>query len=689
MSEEMHVETNLPEKPPAALLETAGDTVLDERLSEAAAEAALSNESRLAASVLLLGGLALVLLGQATAAVAWTGWERFWAYLITILGGAAFLSGGGIATRRMTLALFQKPLGRLAEWLGVSVGQVLLLLMAFLFAILASLAAGEVLAARSPIASAAAWLLALICAVAGTIRSRDDLPAHIKRGDILFTAVVFAAAFLLRGLATEIIPTTFSGDEGAAGLSAVMFANGAASNLFSVGWFDFPSLYFALQSIGIRLLGQTIPAVRVMSALGGALTVVAVFWLARSMFNGFIARLAALILMASHFHIHISRIALNNVWDGFFAAAAAFGLWLGWQRGQRIGFAICGLALGLGQYFYVTIRMVPVVFLIWAAAAWLVRRHRFRDRLPGMLLAAYIAFITFLPMGLYFTRHMDQFMARIMPVTVTDEWMAVEVGNQNASIAQVAVQQLTKAVGGIIYEPLRLLYDPGAPLLLVTAAALFLIGILWALFNPDLRYLLLLLPVAATVFIVAISRDAPSSQRYIMAVPFVVIFVALPLGLLRDWLRELWPDYRRLAALPAILMVAYLALADLHYYFTQVYSGGYVLGGENTLVATQVAGYLAEQEEAQDVYFYGFPRMGYHSHATISYLVPQMIGHDIEPQGGVPTPAILNGTTQFIFLPERLQELQVVLSLYPEGEYREFFKKDNELLFAVYEVNKP
>jgi hypothetical protein len=198
-----------------------------------------------------------------------------------------------------------------------------------------------------------------------------------------------------------------------------------------------------------------------------------------------------------------------------------------------------------------------------------------------------------------------------------------------------------------------------------------------------------MLPVLATIFIVAVSQSPPSSQRYIMAMPFVVVFVALPLGFMREWLRELWPDYGRLAALPAILMVTYLALADVHYYFTQAYANGYVLGGENTMVATQVAYYLDEQEGKQDVYFYGFPRMGYRSHATIPYLVPRMVGHDVEPVGGVPTPAILNGTTQFIFLPERLQELQYVLSLYPDGEYREFYKEDNELLFAVYEVQNP
>ncbi len=671
---------------PAGQREESGESQPEE--VQHVAGAAESDDQRLSASVLLLGGLSLLLLGQTTSTVV-TGRERFWVYLITILGAIAFLLGGSFVAKRTNPKFVRQPVDWLAGRLQIASGQVFLLVMALLLALLASYAAGEAQLARLPIISAVAWLLAILMASAGMIRSAADIPPRIDRREIVFTALIFALALLLRGVATERIPTTFSGDEGAAGLSAVQFANGAANNLFTVGWFDFPSLYFALQSLGVRILGQTVPALRVVSALGGALTVVACYWLARVMFNIFIARLAALILMASHFHIHMSRIALNNIWDGLFAALAAFGLWYGWQSGRRFGFVICGLALGLGQYFYVTVRILPLLLLVWAAAAWLVERQRFQQRLPGLILSAYLTLITILPMGLYYARHFDQYMARIRPVAMTGNMSTPQATEAGASMAQVIFQQLTKAMGGFVFEPLRLLYDPGAPLLLVSAAALFLIGVLWALFNPDLRYLLLLLPLAATIFIVAVSNNAPSSQRYVLAAPFVVIFVALPLGLLREWLDELWPQYSRWAAIPAIFMVTWLLFADLRYYFTQVYSDGYILGGVNTLVATQVADYLQQQTSTEDVYFYGFPRMGYRSHATIAYLVPHVRGHDVEPDGGVPTPAIIRGTTQFIFLPERLQELQYVLSLYTQGNYREFFNADNELLFAVYEIIGP
>jgi hypothetical protein len=40
----------------------------------------------------------------------------------------------------------------------------------------------------------------------------------------------------------------------------------------------------------------------------------------------------------------------------------------------------------------------------------------------------------------------------------------------------------------------------------------------------------------------------------------------------------------------------------------------------------------------------------------------------------------------FIFLPERINELNLVRARYPVGEYQEFYSDKGELLFAAYEV---
>jgi hypothetical protein len=169
-----------------------------------------------------------------------------------------------------------------------------------------------------------------------------------------------------------------------------------------------------------------------------------------------------------------------------------------------------------------------------------------------------------------------------------------------------------------------------------------------------------------------------------MAIPFVAIFAALPIALFVQWLSEGKPTYRKLLPLAGALAMGLLMLVDLNYYFRQIYPA-YVLGGGNTVAATAIAEDLRGQEPA-DVYFLGFPRMGYFSLSTIPYLAPQMRGTDLIEPLTEPADIPLTGPSLFVFLPERLGELLFVEQSYPGGRYREVSGPDGTLLYAVYEL---
>jgi hypothetical protein len=647
--------------------------------------------ARRAAWALAVGGVLLLLLAQLTSRVLDPG-GRLPAFLLTVIGGMALLVGVQSFRRDAVPEWIGRPLARLAAFLRVTPAQTVLLLLAPGFAWLTRLAAGDGLLARQAAVAVVAWLLAIAFVVVGSVereegrRSTDHGRWKFDRWDVALSVSLFVAALALRAYQTTQFPNTYSGDEGSAGLYAVELLTGKANNLFGLGWFSFPSLYFTVQSTAIAVAGQTIEAVRFTSAVAGALTVVALYWLARAMFDRTTAILAALYLAASHFHIHMSRIALNNVWDGLFGALAILGLWHGWHTGRRAGFILCGLALGLGQYFYVSIRPLPILFLIWAAVAFWRQRAQFRERFHGLVLAAFIAFVVFLPLGLYFLNHTDEFQAPMNRVTIFGPWLEGELARGERTTAEIILDQAIKGALGFTHEPLRLLYNPGSPLLLTGAGLLFLLGVLWALLNPDLRYLLLLLPLLAAIASNAISQDAPASQRYIMAMPMVALFVALPVGQAVAWLRAQYPHYRAAIAIAAFSLLALVATVDLNYYFNQVYDS-YVLCDLNTKVATEIAYFLRDKEPAeQDVFFFGFPRMGYFSLSTIPFLAPEKTGLDIvEPLTG-PQDFPLRGPSLFIFLPERLGELDYVRQRYPGGAYQEFYADSGELLFVVYEV---
>jgi hypothetical protein len=201
------------------------------------------------------------------------------------------------------------------------------------------------------------------------------------------------------------------------------------------------------------------------------------------------------------------------VWDSFFGAVAVLGLWHGWQKDKRFGFILCGLALGLGQYFYVTIRVLPLFLLLWAGVALWRDRETFKHRLPGLILAAYVAFILFQPLGLLFVQHPDEFNAPMNRVTIFGDWMAVQVSGGQSPVL-VVLNNIKAAALGFTHLPLRLLYEANVPLLLTGAAALFITGLLWAITHFDLRYLLLVLPMVAAIVMGGLGQDPPAAQRY-------------------------------------------------------------------------------------------------------------------------------------------------------------------------------
>ncbi len=643
----------------------------------------VSPTQRFVVAAALVGGMALVALGQLTYpqrpdAMRWPVW------VIMGLGGLLFAVGVRLSMTAAIPGWLARPGRWLAAYLGVAPGQIVLLGLAPGLALLARLAAGNDQLAYHAAVATVAWLLAIGAVAAGSYRA-DGRLVHFPRWETIGVAILFMLAFLLRGTATDTIPTTLSGDEASGGLSAVQFITGEADNLFSIGWFSFPSLFYGLESLSVRLLGQTAPALRLISALAGALSVVALYFLGRSLFGRGVAWLAATLLATSHFHIHFSRIGLQNIWDGLFTLLVLGGLWHGWKTGRRASLILSGLALGLGQYFYVTFRAIPALVGLWLAAAALFQRRTLQQRLPDLGLMFFIAGVVFLPLGLYFWDNPQEFNAPLQRVSVFNGWLEEEMERTGQTAGSLLAQQLANSALGITHLPLKHWYTPGVPLLLPAAAAFFWLGLLWVLNTWDMRCLLILLPVAATVAAGGLSQDPPASQRYVVVSVLVPLLMALPLAQSAHWVSHSWPRYRWLTVGATVLIAAGLAYSDLKLYFVDLYQG-YVLGGINTETAQYVADYLAPQSSPADIYFFGWPRMGYFSIASIPYLVPEMHGQDVmEPLTGPPT-WVLQRPTFFIFLPERQNELNNIQQHYPGGEIKQIARSDGLLLFITYEV---
>jgi hypothetical protein len=114
-----------------------------------------------------------------------------------------------------------------------------------------------------------------------------------------------------------------------------------------------------------------------------------------------------------------------------------------------------------------------------------------------------------------------------------------------------------------------------------------------------------------------------------------------------------------------------------------------MFGDTNTEIAQKVADYLNTIENAPTVYFCGLPRMGYYTHSSIQYLASHAIGEDVlDPLEEAPGD-LGNGTVVYVFLPERIDEIDFVKEAFPHGEELEFVGRNSEQLFTTYLIQNP
>ncbi|MCA9979474.1 MAG: glycosyltransferase family 39 protein [Anaerolineales bacterium] len=639
--------------------------------------------------ILLTATTAVLFIGAVWAGQPWFNEPEFYALLVYSLAGFA-LAALGSFRRWPRVILWLQGVWGVAGW------QMALLFAGPGLALLARLAAGDALLAHFPRLAVGSWVVAITAVVIGAVNrpsanATEPSPPRTRLwwAELLLVALLTFIALQLRLIALNQFPTTLAGDEGSAGLAAVEFREGTVTNLFVTSWFSFPALYFAVQSLGIGFWGQTIEGLRLASAVAGGLTVPAVYGLGRQTYGWLTGLIAAVLLAGSHYHIHFSRIGLNNIWDGLFIALILLALWQGWQTGRRRWFLWCGFLLGLSQYFYVSARIFPVLVLLWCLLAGWVQRDRWRKNLPSLSLAALLSVVVYLPLALYFVSHPDVFQAPMNRVTIFDWWLDNEATRFGVSQLGVVLAQIRLSFLGITHQPLRAWYVPEMALLRWPATWLFWLGVGLTFVRQELRGLLLGLPLLTAVLLGAFSQDTPAAQRYVVVCVLAVLFTAVPFGLAVDWVKQRGTAWVRPLMAVGLAVALFVAVADVRFYFGELYEF-YTLGGPNTEVATAVGRYLRQQENPeQDVYFVGHPRMQYASHATVPYLAPRMHGRDLNEPLTAPPTWLLRRDSIFVFLPERGAELAYIEEAFPHGRVRQIANRQNELLFLSYEVEIP
>ena len=490
-------------------------------------------------AVLLIAGLGLVIAYQLLNPNLYPD-IQIQSYAFLALGFVFILVGASAIQRGKLPVMLTKVLDKLAGWLSVHPAQILYLFLGFVAVVIAVLAAGDMSHMRNLFLGVSGWVLGIVLVILGSWNKKEEYPSITKQTLILL-AVFFAVGFLLRGFNISEIPKVLSGDEGSGGLSGLDFLEGRTNNIFLVGWFDFPSLYFYLQSVSISIFGPTIAALRIPSALIGALTVPAVYLLGRVFFNHRTGILAGIFMAGFHYHIHFSRLGLNNIWDGLWFVVVLGGLYYGWSRSKRSGFLIAGVGLGLSQYFYVSSRALFALIPIWLIISAILDFQRFKRNFVSIVLMSVITLVAFLPLANFFYFHPEKFLAPQGRVDILGDWITNEVQVTGLPSWQIILQQIGIGLLGFTSIPILMFYAPGVPLLRTLAAGVFLISLVLLLLKiRETRTLMIFGWLATFAVIAGLSLPVPAAQRYVAAAPAIALVAAFGLSEIAGLFTQIW-----------------------------------------------------------------------------------------------------------------------------------------------------
>jgi len=443
---------------------------------------------------------------------------------------------------------------------------------------LAMLIAAALLAAVAALDHAGEWsLLQVLCwsgsllALLGFAWSSDR--AGVRAGpatsftaaDVATLAGLSALALFLRLWQLDQIPALIWDDEILYLADGMRLVREIPLSPFASCEWGAPCAHAYSMAVVSAMIDDRVVAMRLVSALPGALTVPLLYLAMRELFDRRFAFVAGLLLAVSAWHVILSR--QGYVWaiNGFAEAAAIWGLARGFRRGRLVDFALSGFALGLGFVYSYAAALMPGVFVL--LGGWLLLRGRalLRPRLAGILFLGlcFTAFVAPRVAALWANPDMRGYQtgALLSPGEESSAWEAI-----STQFEQISQSFNRRADNNELFVP-----APKEPLLDPITAAALGIGFFWALFSfAQLGPPLLLLTFAVMLVPPAIglsSTEWATAWRACGVVPGLFGLAAAPFAMALGAARSR-PGRAVIGTLVASLLIM-VAFINVYAYFVR------------------------------------------------------------------------------------------------------------------------
>jgi 4-amino-4-deoxy-L-arabinose transferase-like glycosyltransferase len=408
----------------------------------------------------------------------------------------------------------------------------------------------------------------------------DNSIRRLGWGLLLF---ILLLAAVLRFWRLEQMPPGLYHDEAYNGLDALSLVQGQTFPQFYEGWelyqydahAERPSqetrwpvffegnygrepVHIYLMALSIKLFGPTPWAIRAVPALFGVLAVLTTFAAARVLLGrgGWVTPLVAAFVVAVLFPaIHFSRFGLRVMLFVPVATLTVATFWLALNailrnsqspRRNFLWFVLSGLLLGVGLYIYAAARLFPLLFVAFALVLLVVQRPLLRQIWPGLVLMAGAAFLTALPLLIFFWRYPYFFFFRIAYVANRGK------GTVEGQPLLTWLLNVWRVVGGLFWlGETHLRHNlPGRPYMDAVQAFFFVAGLVRAAAGvwrkqigqspAAIRFIFLFLWLVVMLLPSIMSGDAPHFGRMTGAIPVLALFIGLGVDSVARWLLARW-----------------------------------------------------------------------------------------------------------------------------------------------------
>jgi 4-amino-4-deoxy-L-arabinose transferase-like glycosyltransferase len=232
--------------------------------------------------------------------------------------------------------------------------------------------------------------------------------------------LVLLAAAVLRLPGLETIPPGPHYDEAANGVLAADIGLRGERPIFITSYTGKEVFFFYLAGGLMRLIGDTLFALRLTAAFIGLLTVAVTYWLGWELLRDRrIALLAAALLAVSFWHLVFSRLGFRAISQPLLQGLMVAALFRGLRLGSWRWFVVAGLGLGLSAYTYLAVRFFPLPLALALIPLLFVRGEsagRRWERWQQLVLVGLIGLVVLAPLLIDLTGHPEAFLVRARQV---------------------------------------------------------------------------------------------------------------------------------------------------------------------------------------------------------------------------------------------------------------------------------